>query len=243
MRTIIFLSLIFPALAWAQCPGEDAEPAMTVKVKDGTTLFVCGFEDRDVPGAKGKRAFSDFAVYYELGAKEESEAKVSPPPPVAGTSVPAGASKGAPPNSAANGTSFDAPKAFASDANETYWVKAIPGKGLEVEELWFFTDRPTPALKQEITCTADACAPGPAKCILKMKPNPFPKALAQFKKRSAAGTLKDDGEELLDQIFAQAFLGDKAAKEFYASTPAKLDPALNEAFTTNQKKLAAGCKR
>jgi len=243
----------FTPISLAQCPGEDTEPAMSVKVKNGTTLFVCGFEDREVPGTKGKRAFSDFGVFYELAAKDEpgdsahSELKpVSPTaPPVAGSGVPAGAVKGAPPNSAAHAvpTPFESLKAFASDPNETYWVKEVPGKGLEIEELWFFSERPTPALKQEITCTADACTATAQKCMLKMKPNPFPKALAEFKKRMAASTLKDDGEELIDQIFAQAFLGDRAAKDFYATPPANLDPALAEAFTTNQKKLAVGCKK
>lgn len=233
--------LLLSLRAQAQCPGEDAEPAMTVKVTNGTTLFVCGFEDRDVPGTKGKRAFSDFAVYYELGAREESDKAA----PVAGTSSPAGAAKGAPPNSAGNGvpSAADSPKAFSSDPNETYWVKEVKGKGLELEELWFFSEKPTPALRQEITCGADACSASEQKCILKMKPNSFPKALPEFKKRMAAGTLKDDGEELIDQIFVQAFLGDKAAKEFYAAAPANLDPTLVEAFSTNQKKLAIGCKR
>lgn len=248
---LLFVSVLgAPQIVHAQCPGEDAEPAMTVKVKNGTTLFVCGFEDRDVPGSKGKRAFSDFAVYYELGAKEEQGDKsgvdkISPPPPVAGTSSPAGAVKGAPPNSAANGTPtvFDSLKAFASDPNETYWLKAVPGKGLEMEELWFFSEKPTPALKQEITCTAEACMPSAQKCILKMKPNSFPKALPEFRKRAAAGTLKDDGEELIDQIFAQAFLGDRAAKGFYAAQPANLDPSLVESFTANKKKLEVGCKK
>ena len=251
---VTYLSLVFFGfISFAQCPGEDTEPAMSVKVKNGTTLFVCGFEDREVPGTKGKRAFSDFGVFYELAAKEEPGDKadgelkpVSPTvSPVAGSGVPAGAVKGAPPNSAAHAvpTPFESLKAFASDPNETYWVKEIPGKGLEIEELWFFSERPTPALKQEITCTADACTATAQKCILKMKPNPFPKALAEFKKRTAAVTLKDDGEELIDQIFAQAFLGDRAAKDFYATQPANLDPALVEAFTTNQKKLAVGCKK
>lgn len=242
MRIIIFLGLFIGVHAWAQCPGEDSEPGLTVKLASGTTLFVCGMEDRDV-SVKGKKAFSDFTVLYELGAAEEESAAITPPPPVAGTSVPAGAAKGAPSASAANGTpsSFDSLKAFSSDPNETYWVKAVPNKGLEIEELWFFTEKPTPAFRQEITCTKDACAAGAPKCILKMKPNPFPKALRDFKRRLAAGTLKDDGEELLDQIFAQAFTGNKEAKEFYAAAPAKLDPELSETFTANQKKLAAGC--
>lgn len=232
----------------AQCPGEDPEPAMTVKVKNGTTLFVCGFEDREVPGSKDKRAFSDFAVYYELGAKEvpgDTTGMTASTPPVAGTGAPAGAAKGAPPNSAGNATPtpFDSLKAFASDPNETYWIKQIPGKGLELEELWFFSEKPTPALKQEVTCTADSCGTSAQKCILKMKSNSFPKALANFRKRSAAGTLTDDGEELIDQIFAQAFLGDRAAKDFYATQPANLDPSLVEAFTANKKKLEVGCKR
>ncbi len=230
---------------FAQCPGEDPEPAMTVKTSNGTTLFVCGFEDRDVAGSKGKRAFSDFAVYYELSAKEEAGEKIAPPPPIPPAGAPAKPAKGAPPNSAAAvpATVFDSLKAFASTPNETYWIKQIPGKGLELEELWFFSEKPTPALRQEITCTADTCSASPQKCILKMKANSFPKALPEFRKRSAAGSLKDDGEELIDQIFAQAFLGDAAAIEFYKAQPANLDPALIEAFTTNKKKLETGCQR
>jgi hypothetical protein len=225
--TFVGASFFTPA-SFAQCPGEDTEPAMSVKLKNGTTLFICGFEDREVPGTKGKRAFSDFGVFYELAAKEEPgdrpDAEMKPISPSAPTA-------------------FESLKAFTSDPNETYWVKEIPGKGLEIEELWFFSDRPTPALKQEITCNADACNASAQKCVLKMKSNPFPKALVEFKRRLAAKTLKDDGEELIDQIFAQAFLGDRAAKDFYVSPPANLDPALVEAFTTNQKKLAVGCKK
>ncbi len=242
MRNIIFALLVFCHFASAQCPGEDSEPALSVKLKDGTTLFVCGVEDRDI-STKQKKAFDDFTVYYELGAKENVDEKLAPPPPVAGTSVPAGAAKGAPPQSAAHGSSFDSLKAFTSNPNETYWVKPLGDRGLEVEELWFFTEKPTPALKQEITCENNVCSASAPKCILKMKPNPFPKALAEFKRRSAANSLKDDGEELLDQIFAQAFLGNKEAKDFYANPPAKLDPALNEAFMANQKKLSIGCQK
>jgi hypothetical protein len=123
-------------------------------------------------------------------------------------------------------------KIFASEPSETYWVKS-DSKGLQLEQLWFFSDKPQPALRRRVDCTAESCALSSATCILKLKRNPYPKALARFKK----GALGDDGEDILDQIWAQALAGDAAAVKFYASKPADLEPGLSEVFDTNQKKL------
>jgi len=203
----LFVLSLLSAPAMALCPGEDPEPSLSLKTEAGPTVFICGFEDREVVSPKGKRAFSDFTVYFN-SAKQPAAQII-----------------------------------FTTDAADTYWAKMIPKKGLELEELWFFSEKPQPALSREITCSADSCQISEAKCVLKMKTNPFPKALPEFQKRSAAGTLKDDGEDLIDQIFAQAFMGDKAAKEFYAKDPVGLSPALLEAFTANRKKLEQGCNR
>lgn len=205
MKSLLWLVLLFAVPLWAQCPGEDAEPAISVKTGTGPTIFLCGFEDREV-SRKGKRAFADFTVYYST-PKQTTPQKV-----------------------------------FSSEPSETYWVKAIPNKAMQFEELWFFSEKPQPAIRREVTCNAGSCQVSDPKCVLKMKSKPFPKALAEFQKRSAEGSLKDDGEDLIDQIFAEAFTGDKAAKEFYAKEPAGLDPALLEAFSTNRKKLEQGCK-
>jgi hypothetical protein len=202
-----FILLLLPFQVHAQnCPSDDSEAAVTVKTKAGPTVFVCGFEDREVPRQKGKRAFSDFDVYFK---------------------------------SEKNPT---ATKIFTAEEDETYWVSAQAEKGVQLEELWFFNDKPQSALHREITCTAETCTLSAEKCVFKMKSNPFPKALAQFQSKAKEGKLQDNGEELLDQIFAQAIKGDKAAKDFYASKPSGLDKALTEVFETNHKKLKQGCK-
>ena len=206
MKWLLLFTLLSVS-AWAQCPGEDAEPAILLKTKAGPSLFVCGFEDRDVSVGKDKRAFSEFTIYSTLPDKPETV------------------------------------KVFTSEGGETYWLKQNPANGFEIQELWFFSDKPQPAFRMEVRCTATECVKTESKCILKMKQNPFPKALAEFHKRAAQGKLEEDGEDLIDQIFAQAFTGDKAAKDFYAKKPADLDSELEEAYLTNQKKLAAGCKR
>ncbi len=199
--------ILFAVPAMAQsCPGEDDDPAFLVKTTAGPSLFLCGFEDREVKAAKGKRSYTDFDIYFVTEASKEPH------------------------------------KVFSGESSETYWAKAIPGKGIELEELWFFSEEPRAALQSMVSCTAEACKVSEEKCIFKMKRNPFPKALAEFKKKSAAGKITDEGEELIDQIFAQALTGDKAAKEFYSSEPKGLDPALKEVFTTNQSKLKLGCK-
>lgn len=203
---VIFGLLLSLPVSAQQCPGDDPEPAMTVKTKEGLTVFLCGFEDRDVPGSAGKRAFSEFEVYYSSPKDEEAK------------------------------------KIFTSESSETYWVRAEPGKGLSLEELWFFSDKPQSAFRRDVICNRETCSLSEAKCILKMKKNPFPKALGEFRKRLAAGNLGEEGEDLIDQIFAQAFLGDKAAIDFYGKFPEKLDPSLQEAFSSNKKKLDTGCK-
>jgi hypothetical protein len=203
----LLFAFVFTALpASAQsCPGENDEPAISVKTEAGPTLIVCGFEDHEVKTAKDKRAFSDFNIYAVVGEKAPQ-------------------------------------KVFSGESSETYWIQALTKKGLQLEELWFFSDDPKPAIRREITCTAETCTLGEQTCIFKMKKNPFPKALAEFKKKSAAGKLGEDGEELLDQIFAQAVTGNKAAKEFYSHDPGQLDPAMAEVFKGNQEKLKLSCK-
>jgi hypothetical protein len=207
LNLALLLALLFtatPALAQS-CPGENDEPAISVKTEAGPTLIVCGFEDHEVKAGKDKRAFTDFSIYSAVGEKTPQ-------------------------------------KVFSGESSETYWIQSLTKKGLQLEELWFFSDDPKPAIQRQITCTAEACAVGEPKCIFKMKRNPFPKALAEFKKKASAGKLGEDGEELLDQIFAQAITGDKAAKEFYSKDPGQLDSAMTEVFKGNQEKLKLSCK-
>jgi len=129
-------------------------------------------------------------------------------------------------------------KLFSSQTAETFWVKSAEGKGLELEEVWFFAEQPKPAIWREITCTADECKVSEAKCIFSMKPNPFPKALKEFEKKKKASQLAEEGEELLDQIWAQALLGDRAAQAFYQAPAQGLDENLTEVFESNKAKLA-----
>lgn len=138
------------------------------------------------------------------------------------------------------------PKAvFASEESETYWVSPLTeGHGLEIQELWFFSEAPMPALGRKVICEKDACVTSKNRCIYKLKPNPFPQALAEFESRKANQSLQDDGEELLDQIFAQAIMGEKKAERFYKGEPPKgLSAELLSTFKGNQKKLRDGCEK
>lgn len=197
------LLLLVSARAFAQaCPVDDTEAPIKLTTPAGQ-LVVCGFEDRDVPSVKGRRAFSDFEIFVT----GEGKAPV---------------------------------KLFASEESETYWLKEIPAKGVEIEELWIFGDKPQAAFRREITCAAK-CELSAVKCAFKKGSNPFPKVLTQFQKRHAEGKLGEDGEEMIDKIFAQAMTGDAAAKGFFSSPPDKLDKILAETFASNKRKLEAGC--
>jgi hypothetical protein len=129
-------------------------------------------------------------------------------------------------------------KLFGSQVAETFWVKAVEGKGLELEEVWFFAEQPKPAIWREIVCSAEACTVSDAKCVFSMKANPFPKALKEFEKKKRDNKLSEEGEELLDQIWAQALLGDLSAQLFYQNASAGLDENLTEVFESNRAKLA-----
>ena len=183
------------------CPGADSEPALSVKTEAGPTLALCGFEDHEVVSPTGKRAFSEFTIYYTTPTNKQPQ------------------------------------KLFNSEVAETFWAKPNEGKGLELEEVWFFSEQPKPALSRQITCEAEKCSVGDAKCVFTMKPNPFPKALPDFEKKRKTNALEQDGEELLDQIWAQALLGDKNSQTFYHGTAAGLDENLTEVFESNKKKL------
>lgn len=203
-RGLILLSVFcfaFSARA-EKCPGVDEEPALSVTTTAGPTLILCGFEDHEVQSPQGKRAFSDFTVYFTTANNKEPQ------------------------------------KLFSSQVAETFWAKTVEGKGLELEEVWFFADQPKPALWREIGCASDACTLSPAKCVFSMKSNPFPKALSTFEKKKKENQLSEEGEELLDQIWAQALLGDKPAQTFYAGSIEGLDENLSEVFDSNKNKLA-----
>ncbi len=199
----LIIVMFFSASVWAEgCPGQDTEPALSVKTEAGPTLVLCGFEDHEVVSPTGKRAFSEFVIYFTTATNKEPQ------------------------------------KLFNSEVAETFWAKGTEGKGLELEEVWFFSEQPKPAIWREITCEAEKCTLSAAKCVFSMKPNPFPKALADFEKKKKAKTLEEDGEELLDQIWAQALLGDKPAQTFFDGDAKGLDDNLTEVFDSNKKKLA-----
>lgn len=134
-------------------------------------------------------------------------------------------------------------KVFDAEDDETYYVRVNGERGLEVEELWFFNDKPIPAVRREITCVGDVCTASEPKCIYKLNKNAFPKAVATFTKKAKEGKLKEDGEELLDQIFVQTLAGDKAAKAFYEKPHEGLSPELIDVFETNKKKLSLVCPK
>lgn len=205
MSRLIYLAiLLFSSLpAWAEkCPGADEEPALSVTTSAGPTLILCGFEDHEVQSPQGKRAFSEFTLYFTTATNKEPQ------------------------------------KLFTSQVAETFWAKPLEGKGIELEEVWFFAEQPKPALWRDITCQAESCALGLPKCVFQMKANPFPKALTEFEQKKKKKDLAEDGEELLDQIWAQALLGDKPAQTFYAGMLDGLDENLSEVFDSNKKKLA-----
>lgn len=203
LRIVGILLFLSPVFTWAAgCPGADDEAALQFKTEAGPTVIVCGFEDHEVQSPTGKRAFSDFTVYFTVDDKKEPQ------------------------------------KLFSSDVAETFWIKPVETKSLELEEVWFFSEQPKPALWREITCTADACSVSAAKCVFSMKANSFPKALAEFEKKLKSKKLDDNDEELLDQIWAQALLGDTKAKDFYNAPVSGLNENLKEVFDSNKKKLA-----
>src|SRR5687767_13795788 len=118
MFSFMFLSSAFQAGAQT-CPGVEDDPAVTAVTRTGPRLIVCGFEDSEVPAKKPKRAFTDFAIYYNTHKSPQLQ------------------------------------NIFASETADTYWVKAVDGKAIELEELWFFSEKPMPALKREVTCDAE----------------------------------------------------------------------------------------
>ena len=128
-------------------------------------------------------------------------------------------------------------KVFASGASETFWIKANEGQGFELEELWFFSEEPKPALWQEISCEASGCKVSSGKCVFKMKPNSFPRAIKSFEKLRSSAKLEEEGEELLDQVWAQALTGDPKAQKFYDGKLEGVSPSLIEVFTSNKAKL------
>ncbi len=126
---------------------------------------------------------------------------------------------------------------FTSDLSDTYWVSVQPETGIDLEELWFFSETPQPALARQIICQKDSCSFSATRCVFKSKPNPYPKAINRFMAEKNSGKFKNDGEELLDQIFAQALSGDKKALDFYAKNLEGLESVMIEAFNANKKKL------
>lgn len=129
-------------------------------------------------------------------------------------------------------------KIFSSEMSDTYWIQPKGESSLEIEELWFFANKPQGALARQVTCSAETCTVSGARCIFKIKANSYPKALAKFEAEKKKGKFDEDGEELLDQIFAQALTGDAKALQFYEKAPPDgLDAAMAEAFQTNHKKL------
>ncbi|MBX3020290.1 MAG: hypothetical protein KF799_01330 [Bdellovibrionales bacterium] len=125
-------------------------------------------------------------------------------------------------------------KVFAADPIDTYWARVVEDKGLELEEVWFFADKPQAALTRQVTCTPAACEVSVATCVLKLKKNPHPKALASFQKKIPHG---DVAENLLEDIWAQALTGDKNAQDFFATAPKGLSAELTEDFNTFKAKL------
>lgn len=200
--TACFFALSFVGSAVAQvCPGEDPEPALSVKLTEGPGLALCGFEDNEVVSPTGKRTFTDFTIYYTTTDSKTPR------------------------------------KIFTPEVAETYWVSPTTN-GLLLEEVWFFVEQPKPALRREIKCAGDKCELGKIECVFDLTPKLFPDSLEKFDKKKAEGELEEEGEDLLDEIWAEALTGDAKAREFYAGTQTGLDSNLAEIFASNKKKLS-----
>jgi hypothetical protein len=130
-------------------------------------------------------------------------------------------------------------KVYASEGGDTHWAHVTSGQTLEVEELWFFADKPHPAVAREITCTAEGCRLEQQKCVLALKKNMFPKALPTLLRRlKSKKPVGEDAEDLLDEVWAQALSGDAKATAFYdAPVPPELDSTLSEVFAGNLIKI------
>lgn len=124
-------------------------------------------------------------------------------------------------------------KVFAADPSDTFWIKEVKDKGLTLEEVWSFDEKPQAALVREVTCTPVACEVTPAKCVLKLKKNRFPKAVATLH----AGNFGEKGDELLEQAWAQALTGEKTAQDYFEGEPKGLAPDLVEEFKVSKAKL------
>lgn len=135
--------------------------------------------------------------------------------------------------------SADPQRVYSSEGGDTHWARALPGGALELEELWFFADKPHPAIARTFTCDAQGCQASATKCVLTLKKNVFPKSLATLEKRlKKKENVGEDGEDLLDEVWAQALTGDPKALAFYeAEPPAGLDSTLTEVFAGNRVKL------
>lgn len=130
-------------------------------------------------------------------------------------------------------------KIFASEGGDTHWARVDDKGTLELEELWFFADRPHPAIERAISCADGACRVAATKCVLLLKRGIFPKSLATLEKRlKNKKPVGEDGEDLLDEVWAAALSGDKKALAFYEAEPAAgLDSTLVEVFNGNRAKL------
>lgn len=123
---------------------------------------------------------------------------------------------------------------YTSEIGSLFWVKP-EDNGMEMTELWFFSDDPVPAIVSHLVCEAETCKVTAAKCILDLKKNPYPKALPKYLKDIK--NIGNEGEDLLDQIFAQALAGDKAALKFYQKAPKGMDTRLTDVYESDQHKL------
>ena len=133
----------------------------------------------------------------------------------------------------------DPQRVYASEGGDTHWARVVPAGSLELEELWFFADKPHPAIERGIACDDQGCRVAATKCVLILKKNIFPKSLPTLEKRlKSKKPVGEDGEDLLDEVWAQALTGDKKALAFYeGEPPVGLDQTLIEVLSGNRVKL------
>ena len=140
---------------------------------------------------------------------------------------------------AVNAAGAEPVKVYGSEGGDTHWAHVTSGHTLQLEELWFFADKPHAAVAREITCTAEGCRLEKQTCVLALKKNMFPKALPTLSRRlKSKKPVGEDAEDLLDEVWAQALSGDPKATAFYdAPVPPELDSTLSEVFNGNLIKI------
>lgn len=132
----------------------------------------------------------------------------------------------------------------SKNENENYRIIPIE-HGVQVSELYEFNSNRIPLLSFPVRCSSAGCRRGKKVCVIPERAkNPFPKALAEWRKRidTADGTAvsgETPFDELVDQLFEQALTGDlKSFRAFdRGDTAEKLPRDAKKIFLSHQRAL------